>query len=43
VVHHYITSLQKGYDDFLVLEVATSVKEEESTWHQASDNLLSPN
>jgi hypothetical protein len=42
VVHHYTTSLQKGYDDFLVSEVASD-EEEESTWRQASDNLLSPN
>jgi hypothetical protein len=42
VVHHYITSLQKVYDDFLVLEVASD-EEKGSSWHQASDNLLLPN
>jgi hypothetical protein len=43
VVHHYITSLQKGYEAFLVSQVASD-EEEESTWHdQASDNLLLPN
>jgi hypothetical protein len=42
VVHQYITSLEKGYDNFLVLEVASD-KEGESTWHQASDKLRLPN
>jgi hypothetical protein len=41
VVHQYVTSLEKGYDDFLVSEVASD-EEEESTWCHASDNLLSP-
>jgi hypothetical protein len=41
-VHKYITSVEKGYNDLLVLEVASD-KEEESTWRQAADSFLSPN
>jgi hypothetical protein len=43
VVHQYIMSFEKGYGNFLVLEDASDKEAEESTWHQASDNLLPPN